>query len=189
MDNQQPGIRRLIQRLDQDTALSDVEAICAAVKATLVQEIVDTNLELPAEFLAPVPGDYARRLLHRHPDDRYAVVVMTWGCGQGTPIHDHAGKWCVECVYQGRILVQSYELLEDPEDREVVGFRKAKETHAGRGAAGSLIPPFDHHVIQNTDSDTAVTVHVYGGEMDGCEIFSPVEGDRYRRVWQQLSYT
>ena len=79
MDNQQPGIRRLIQRLDQDTALSDVEAICAAVKATLVQEIVDTNLELPAEFLAPVPGDYARRLLHRHPDDRYAVVVMTWG--------------------------------------------------------------------------------------------------------------
>ena len=190
MSNQaDAGVRRLIQRLDEDTTLLSSEVICQAVKETLVEEIVGSNLELPAEFLAPVANGYARRLLHRHPDGRYAVVVMTWGVGQGTPIHDHAGNWCVECVYQGRILVQSYNMVEDPNDGTVVSFQKAKEVHAGRGAAGSLIPPLDHHVISNPDPDTAVTVHVYGGEMDGCDIFSPVAGGRYRREWRKLSYT
>jgi len=182
---------RLIQRLDADTALPTVEAICAAVKKTLVEEIVDGNLELPQELVQPVSGDYGRRLLHRQPDGRYAVVVMTWGAGQGTPIHDHAGKWCVECVYQGRIRVSSYDLTNDTgPDTDVVGFRKASEVDAGKGAAGSLIPPFDHHVIENANHDPAVTVHVYGGDMEGCDVFTPVNGsDRYRREWRGLSYT
>ncbi len=180
----------LIQRLDADTVLPTVKAICEAVKNTLVCEIVDGNLELPAELVRPVSKDYGRRLLHRHPDGRYAVVVMTWACGQGTPIHDHAGNWCVECVYQGRILVQSYNMVQDPNDRAVVTLHKAKEVHAGRGAAGALIPPLDHHVIENSDHDTAVTVHVYGGEMTGCDVFVPIDGsDRYRREWRSLSYT
>ena len=179
----------LIQRLDADTVLPTVKAICEAVKNTLVCEIVDGNLELPAELVRPVSEDYGRRLLHRHPDDRYAVVVMTWGAGQGTPIHDHAGKWCVECVYQGRIRVSSYDLVGET-DAQVVGFRKAREVDAGKGAAGSLIPPFDYHVIENPDHDTAVTVHVYGGDMTGCNVFSPIDGsDRYRREWRKLSYT
>ncbi len=27
---------------------------------------------------------------------------MTWGPGQGTPLHDHAGIWCVEGVVEGK---------------------------------------------------------------------------------------
>ncbi len=183
---------RLIQRLDADTALPTVEEICEAVKQTLVEEIVDGELELPANLVQPVGEDYGRRLLHRHPEGRYAVVVMTWGAGQGTPIHDHAGKWCVECVYKGRIRVTSYDLVggKDAEDSEFVGFEMAGEVDAGKGAAGSLIPPFDYHVIRNPNHDTAVTIHVYGGEMDGCDVFSPIDGsDRYRRQWRKLSYT
>ena len=67
---------------------------------------------------------------------------MIWGSGQGTPIHDHDDKWCVECVYQGSIKVVSYDLIGAADD-EIVSFRKEQEVAAGRGEAGSLIPPFD----------------------------------------------
>ena len=48
--------------------------------------------------------------------------------------------------------------------------------HATAGSAGALIPPFEHHVLANARPDRAsLTLHVYGGEMDHCDIFEPVE--------------
>ena len=120
--------------------------------------------------------------------DRYVVVVMVWDADQGTPIHGHDGKWCVECVYQGTIQVISYDLVGSPDD-ELVSFRKEQEVAAGRGEAGSLIPPFDYHVIENTHPERAVTIHVYGGEMYGCDVFQSVDGERYRRERKPLTYT
>ena len=203
---QQDSIVRLTRRLDRDTVLHDREEVCSAVKETLMQEIHANSLVLPEEFLRLASDGYARHLLHK--TDRYTVVVMVWNEGQGTPIHDHDGKWCVECVYQGTIRVVSYDLIGSPDD-ELVAFRKEDEIYAGRGMAGALIPPFDYHVIENPHADLAVTIHVYGGEMEGCDTFqpvagdparanpvagdparaNPVDGDRYRRVRKQLSYT
>ena len=44
------------------------------------------------------------------------MVAMTWGPGQGTPIHDHAGIWCVEGVIQGEMTVTSYQVQEQKGD-------------------------------------------------------------------------
>ena len=41
---------------------------------------------------------------------------MTWGPGQRTALHDHAGIWCVEGVVEGEMAVTRYELLEEEED-------------------------------------------------------------------------
>ena len=186
MTHANDSVRDLITRLDADTAHDTCEAVCDAVKATLIDAITNHRLELPAEFVGTSDQDYARRLLHS--GERYAVVVMVWGAGQGTPIHDHDDKWCVECVYQGRIRVESYDLIGGAND-EIVSFRKEQEIPAGVGEAGSLIPPFDYHVIENPHDETAVTIHVYGGEMQGCDVFQPLDGDRYQRVRKPLSYT
>ena len=44
------------------------------------------------------------------------AVVMTWGPGQRTPLHDHAGIWCVEGVVEGRMDVTQYDLVEQTHD-------------------------------------------------------------------------
>ncbi len=181
-----PSVDRLIARLDADTAVEDSNACCEAVKQTLIEEIGGHALELPAEFTRPSAKDYARRLLHK--TDRYAIVVMVWGAHQGTPIHDHDGNWCVECVYDGMIRVRSFDLIGAPDDK-IVSFRKANEVIAGKGMAGSLIPPFDYHRIENPADETAVTVHVYGGEMQGCHAYDELDDGRYKRVRKVLSYT
>jgi predicted metal-dependent enzyme (double-stranded beta helix superfamily) len=180
------SVTRLIECLDAAVEQGSVEEICAAVKKGMVGLMSQGGFELPAEFLRQDPDSYARHLLHK--TDDYAVVIMVWGPGQGTPIHDHDEKWCVECVYSGTIKVTSYDLLGDGADG-IVDFREATQVDAGKGMAGALIPPFDYHVIENATDTLAATIHVYGGEMHGCHTFSRMDDGRYQRQRSALSYT
>lgn len=181
------SLDRLLERIGAASGQDDVEAVCRGVKDALCEEVVRGGLELPAELIAPAPDKYARRLLHKCPQDRYAIVIMVWGIDQGTPIHDHAGKWCVECVYSGKIKVTSYEMLEDGET--TARFRPEDVQLAERGSAGALIPPRDYHVIENANNAPSVTIHVYGGEMEGCHAFFPQGEDVYEKKWCELCYT
>jgi predicted metal-dependent enzyme (double-stranded beta helix superfamily) len=178
----------LIRRLDEAVAVRDDESRCRNVKQALVEVVMGGGLSLPAPFLEPAPDRYARRLMHRDPAGRYTVIAMVWGKGQGTPLHDHAGIWCVECVYQGRINVTSYAVRGGDPEAGIVQFEKQTQITAGPGEAGALIPPFEYHVIANADPTPSVTIHVYGGEMTHCHVFSPVAGG-HRREFRELSYT
>ena len=102
-----PKADELIQRLDRAVATDDTDRLCINVKRVLAEVVGSGEQFVDDAFLAPAPDRYARRLLHRDPAGRYSAVVMVWGPGQGTPLHDHAGVWCVECVYRGRIRVTS----------------------------------------------------------------------------------
>jgi predicted metal-dependent enzyme (double-stranded beta helix superfamily) len=178
----------LIDRLCQAARLGDPAAITEQIKGDLESFIPAEGLRLPERFRQTKPGSYSRRLLYSDPELGFSAVIMTWGPGQRTALHDHAGIWCVEGVVEGEMEVRRYELLEERED----GFYRFAErggAHAAAGSAGALIPPFDHHVLGNATSDrVALTLHVYGGEMNHCSIFEPAGGDLYRRHEKSLSY-
>jgi predicted metal-dependent enzyme (double-stranded beta helix superfamily) len=178
----------LIRRLDQAVSNDDPHQLCSNVKQVLCDIVGRGEEFLDAPFLEPAPERYARRLLHRDPANRYTVVVMVWDRGQGTPLHDHAGMWCVECVYRGRIRVTSFDLEGSP-TADVLRFTPESVALAGKGEAGHLIPPFEYHMIENPDETPAITIHVYGGEMKTCTAFFPVEGGGHRREIRPLSYT
>ncbi|MFN3728165.1 MAG: cysteine dioxygenase [Fimbriimonadaceae bacterium] len=180
-------VQPLVERLDRAVEESSCEAICHAVKTALEELIASGQCVLESRFQTPVPDKYARRLVHKHPDGKYVLMAMVWGPGQGTMIHDHSGMWCVECVYRGRIEVVSYDLVGTDTDVPC-SFTREKLIHAGPGEAGALIPPFDYHTITNVDDDLAVTLHVYGGEMNWCHVFVPMDGG-YRRERRDLCYT
>ena len=59
----------------------------------------------------------------------------------------------------------------------------------GVGDAGCLIPPFEYHVLANALSDRAsVTLHVYGGEMDRCNLYLPQDDGWWERTPRILQY-
>lgn len=182
-----PCVNDLIQCLDEAVAADCGNACCLKVKDVLEEVIASGQDFIAPEFLKPVPESYARRLLHRDPEGRYSVLVMVWDKGQGTPIHDHAGMWCCECVYRGRIEVVSYDRA-DAGSGDTAEFTEEQRIMAGVGEAGALIPPFDYHTIENVDETPAVTIHVYGGDMTWCHAFVP-EGGRYRRVRKELGFS
>jgi predicted metal-dependent enzyme (double-stranded beta helix superfamily) len=181
------GLDDLIDCLDHAVRRADPEQITHEVKDTLERLLTSGSLELPPALVEPRPDRYARRLLHKSDELGYSVLVMTWGPGQGTPLHDHAGMWCVEGVLCGDIDVTQYELLEQQADR--YRFRQQGTVAAGVGNAGALIPPFEYHTIKNASAtEKAVTVHVYAGEMTSCTIFVPGADGWYDREERQLSY-
>jgi predicted metal-dependent enzyme (double-stranded beta helix superfamily) len=183
-----PGLAELIARLDRSVEAGSVQDITAAVKADLEDILGGGKLALPAGFSTPRPDSYARRLLHRDPRGRYTAIVMTWGPGQGTAVHDHGGLWCVEGVVDGEIAVTQY-LVE----RETDGYFRVTPIGsllAGTGSAGCLIPPTDHHVLANArPAKASVTLHVYGGDLDDCKVFLPATPDgRYEEATRMLSF-
>jgi predicted metal-dependent enzyme (double-stranded beta helix superfamily) len=104
------ALPELIHRLDDAVAVRDDAACCRRVKQVLTDVIGRGERFLDAAFLRPAADRYARRLVHLDPAGRYSVLAMVWDQGQGTGLHDHAGIWCVECVYAGRIEVTSYSV-------------------------------------------------------------------------------
>ena len=101
----------------------------------------------------PIEGTYARRLLHRDPSGHYTMVVMTWGPGQKTALHDHAGIWCVECVVDGNMEVAQYDLMSESDGASASSSATGSSPAAAR--PGCLIPPFEYHTLGNA-ADEAV---------------------------------
>ncbi|WP_051247013.1 cysteine dioxygenase family protein [Thermomonas fusca] len=172
--------------LDAAVALGGVQAVTAALRDALTALIVDPGVCLPDYVHAPMAGHYARRELYRSPEHGYSVVAMTWAPGQGTPLHDHDGRWCVEGVWQGQLDIVQYELVEKAGER--LRFRVAGRSSAGPGSAGSLIPPHEYHTIHNADPDhIAVSVHVYQAPLESCASFCPQEDGWFVRESTRLA--
>ena len=175
------GRDRLIAAVDAAVASGDVHAVTAALRDAMCRMIRDPDVHLPDCVHRPIDDHYARRELYRSPEHGYSIVAMTWAPGQGTPLHDHCGLWCVEGVWDGELEITQYEQLERNGER--YRFRAAGGVRAGSGSAGSLIPPHEYHVIRNASPDrVAISLHVYRGAMEHCARYVPLEGEWYLRT-------
>lgn len=154
------------------------------VKNVLEHHIQSKRLCCEESWLSCATECYARRLIHKD-ESGFVIVAMTWGPGQGTPIHDHCNAWCVECVVEGEIEVVQYDLKSQKQN--LYFFEEQKPITASFGDAGALIPPYEYHLIRNISHEPAVTLHVYAKEMTDCSIFIP-QKEGYFREKKQLGY-
>ena len=181
-----PGCDRLLKMIDAAVVLGDEKAVTDALRNGLCQAIRARAIALPDCVHERVDDHYARRELYRCETNGYSVVAMTWGPGQGTPIHDHSGMWCVEGIWEGQLEICQYDLKQVDGDRfrfEPVG------THlAGAGSAGSLIPPHEYHTIRNpSPTDNAISLHIYKAALTCCAHFEPeAEGGWFRKADKQM---
>jgi predicted metal-dependent enzyme (double-stranded beta helix superfamily) len=178
------GKAELIRRIDD--AIDDCPMrTTRCIRDRLCALMDERLLDLPdAVFVCPADR-YARRLIHKDPRRGYTIMAMTWAPGQGTPVHDHSGMWCVEAVWNGHIEVTQYELTDMRDDRYWLEPRTTMR--AGIGSAGSLIPPHEYHSIRNPSTvEPAVTIHIYSGEMNRCSVFGPLGDDWYVRESRSL---
>lgn len=183
-----PRCREFIAGLTQIVSTDAAKTEIVASVKELVTSFLAGEGSLPERCLGAAPDCYARHLLHVDPAKRFSVVVMVWGPGQKTPIHDHGGMWCVEGVYRGRIRVTRYDLDAPIQDR-VARFHRYEVIEAGVGKTGSLIPPVDFHTIENPEEGTAITVHTYGGEMNTCHVYVPRSDGAYDAQVKALTYS
>ena len=181
------GRQRLLDGIDAAFQAADTHSTVAQVQQMLERAITDPQIVLPACVHAPVHDHYARREIYRSPQHGYSIIAMTWGPGQGTPLHDHDGLWCVEGVWQGSLDITPYRMLE--RDGERYRFAPRDCLHGCKGSAGNLIPPDEFHTLRNSDTEQiAISVHVYQRVMERSHVFQPIDdGPRwYARECREL---
>ncbi len=154
-----PGCDQLFAMIDRAVSSDCQRETTDCIRNGLAELIRTRAVTLPACVFEPVTDHYARRELYRCEKSGYSVVAMTWGPGQGTPVHDHSGVWCVEGVWQGQLEITQFE----------------------------LIPPHEYHAIRNPSaSDVAISLHIYKQALTCCSMFQPEEDGWYRKAPRQL---
>lgn len=92
-----------------------------------------------------------------------SVMVMAWPPNHRTPVHDHAGLWGLELTLVGALEVQSW--TRNPDTGEL---RDLGRSWLGPGDGTWFEGDQNHvHRCRNlSQHETALTLHVYGGELD-----------------------
>jgi len=182
------GRARLTDRIDAaiDAAAGDAARTVAAIGEVMSALQAADGLRLPAVVAELHPDHYARRELYRSAARGYCVVAMTWAPGQGTPLHDHDGLWGVVAVWRGRLAITDYTPIRS--DGERVWFAPSPVLTGTPGAVGGVVPPAEYHVIENrSETDPAVSVHVYQRAAEACTIFVPQADGSYARERMTLT--
>ncbi|MET0289511.1 MAG: cysteine dioxygenase family protein [Pseudoxanthomonas sp.] len=143
--------------------------------------LLGTRHTLPDTFFVPDLERYRRHLLVNGEADGYQVLLMTWGPGQGTDIHDHGGTWGVESVLYGALEITDYAVEDNDGNCAELSVARRRTLEAGQSLG--LVPPRDLHACRNASKrDVAVSLHVYGEAVDHVRTFQPTSHAQYRVV-------
>jgi predicted metal-dependent enzyme (double-stranded beta helix superfamily) len=115
---------------------------------------------LSADLLDGERGTYRSHRLHVEPDGSFSMVAIAWQPGALTRIHDHV-TWCVFGVMAGVEHEDLYTLADDGMTLIEVG-----STLNQTGAVSGFAPPGDIHRVRNAGDTTAVSLHVYGTDLN-----------------------
>ena len=173
-----PLLEDVVVLADAAMRVREPRRIVAALVEGL-RNLLPTAGALPLELLTPDPAGYVRRELYRSPRHGYQVLAMTWGPGQGSPVHDHADTWGVEAVLRGHLEVLDYSVRD--RNRALVRMHASDHHALEDGRVIGLLPPHDLHSCRNPSTrETTVTLHVYGTPLEEVRRYVHVEGDLYR---------
>jgi 3-mercaptopropionate dioxygenase len=106
------------------------------------------------------PDGYVCHTLYTEPDGSFSVCALVWRPGQQTTIHDHVA-WCVTGVVQGA----EYEELFELRDGGTVLAEIGRNVN-GTGGVSGFAPPGDIHRVRNHGTDVAISVHIYGADIE-----------------------
>jgi 3-mercaptopropionate dioxygenase len=115
---------------------------------------------LTAEERAGSPDGYVCHTLHTEVDGSFSVCALVWRPGQQTAIHDHV-TWCVVGVLQGAEYEELFALSSGGTALKRVGSRVN-----GVGDVSGFAPPGDIHQVTNNGADVAISLHVYGADIE-----------------------
>jgi predicted metal-dependent enzyme (double-stranded beta helix superfamily) len=160
---------------------SNVPADCVTAIAPLMQRLVAG----PKDFLQPGhfrsnPEHYARNEIFVADDECLSLYALVWRPGQWTPVHDH-GTWGVVGVVRGILEERNYVRTDSHDERmSDITLLRGGVLLLAAGAITSFVPNPDHiHVTGVADDrEEVVSLHLYGREMSGFNVYDADAGTR-----------
>jgi predicted metal-dependent enzyme (double-stranded beta helix superfamily) len=154
------GIDALVAELREQVVPGRDWACTATGVAGVLQAHVPSPGLLTAAERRGTAGRAAGHRLHVEPDGSFSVLAIVWRRGQWTRIHDHV-TWCVFAGLHGEVAEDLYRL-----DAPAATLLPAGRRTCEAGTVRCELPPGDIHRLGNPAADTAITLHVYGTDLD-----------------------
>jgi predicted metal-dependent enzyme (double-stranded beta helix superfamily) len=120
---------------------------------------------------------FERWLVGRRGRPGVSVLVMAWPPGYTTPSHDHAGLWGIELSMYGALEVESWSR---PSTAEPWQLRGRDWLGPGDATWFDADMPYMHRCRNLSRHETALTLHVYGGDLNDYEPFWQSQPQRAR---------
>ncbi len=119
---------------------------------------------------------YQRIPLTDHAARGYEALLIVWPPDHATPIHDHDGLWGMEFVLDGALEVEAFDLSMQPQPHLVS--RDVSVLGIGDHVAFSDAD-YAHRCHNLSSNRPALSLHVYGGELNSYRSFHSEEEGRW----------
>ncbi|TYB49020.1 cysteine dioxygenase [Actinomadura chibensis] len=153
----------------------------------MLTEFVRSGAEGPRpDFTRATRGLYTRLLLNSMKDD-FQVVLVLWGPGSRSPIHDHSGTVGMVAAYTG--VTRETKYTEGATGPGGCVQLERGGTTVLRGGATTPILPSDGmrlHDMANETAGWSATVHVYLTPILDFHIYEPSTSGYFRREPREL---
>ncbi|WP_408909777.1 cysteine dioxygenase family protein [Streptomyces luteolus] len=167
-----PRLRALVSAIREGVAEANSPARRALLAGRQLQRyICEPGLLTPHQCMGDRTG-YRQHVLHVEPSGTFSLVALVWLPGQGTAVHDHV-CWCVAGVHAGREVEQRYRLSSAPRGAQLL---PVEHRVNAVGGVTAFAPPGDIHQVRNPGPGKAISLHVYGTDIDQ-------QGSSIRRIY------
>lgn len=118
-----------------------------------------------------LPERYSRNLVHRCAG--FELLILCWGEGHASPIHDHAGQQCWMAVLDGELEEVHYAF---PEGGVGAPMETGRVRRLGAGGVAYIHDDIALHLIRPVAGTRGVSLHLYADAIDACRVFDPESG-------------
>ncbi|CAD6184713.1 unnamed protein product [Caenorhabditis auriculariae] len=113
--------------------------------------------------------NYTRNLVDTG-NGKYNMILLCWGPGMCTNIHDHSGSHCFVKMLQGELLETRFSF--PPAGSEIKPLEKKEELRFGLNEVTYMHDNIGLHRMENpSHSESAVSLHLYCPAYEECHLF------------------
>ncbi|XP_034780635.2 cysteine dioxygenase type 1-like isoform X2 [Acipenser ruthenus] len=143
-----------------------------------VQNLMESYESKPQEWKAYAKFDkfrYTRNLLDEG-NGKFNLIILCWGEGHGSSIHDHTDSHCFMKMLQGQL---KETLFEWPDNKMNGGMTKKSERILHENQCAYINDSIGLHRVENVShTEPAVSLHLYSPSFDHCNTFDQSTGHR-----------
>ncbi|KAK6492763.1 cysteine dioxygenase type 1-like isoform X2 [Huso huso] len=143
-----------------------------------VQNLMESYESKPQEWKAYAKFDkfrYTRNLVDEG-NGKFNLIILCWGEGHGSSIHDHTDSHCFMKLLQGQL---KETLFEWPDNKMNGGMTKKSERILHENQCAYINDSIGLHRVENVShTEPAVSLHLYSPQFDHCNTFDQSTGHR-----------
>ncbi|XP_050305815.1 cysteine dioxygenase type 1 [Anthonomus grandis grandis] len=151
------------------------------VNVDLVRYVMNSYKSNPVEWKKFAKFDrfrYTRNLV----DDgngKYNLMLLCWGEGHGSGIHDHANSHCFMKILQGSLEEIRFGWPKQSKGEEEEELKEIGRTRLNLNEVCYINDSLGLHRVENVSSyDTAISLHLYCPPYDRCSVFNQRNGKK-----------